>query len=87
MSDKPDLAHGIYRVTHLLQAGTKQGVAVSDLIFISGQPFAVLEWGGKPESQYPDLKIPLDPKSLSPTGKEGYFVYSGPALVDPRPIH
>jgi hypothetical protein len=87
MSDKPDLAHGIYRVSHPLRVGTKEFVCESDLIFMSGKPFVVLEWEGRSGSQQPKLKLPLNDEFLSEAGRDGYFVYSGPALVDPRPVH
>lgn len=87
MNNKPDLAHGIYRVTHIIRVGDKLNTAESDLIIMNGEPFVVLEWEGRRESQYPKLKLPLDPTQISPPDQRGYCVYSGPPLVDPRPVH
>ena len=87
MSNKPDLARGIYRVTHTLRVGAKQFVCVSDLIVMGGEPFVVLEWEDRQGSQYPAIKLPLDAALLSEPSPQGYFVYSGPALVDPRHVH
>jgi hypothetical protein len=85
MSNKPDLARGIYRVTHTLRVGPKEFVCVSDLIVIDGKPFVVLEWEDK--SGRPQLTLPLDGALLSPPSSDGYCVYSGPALIDPRRVH
>ena len=87
MNDKPDLEHGIYRVSHILHVGAVQHVCESDLVFMEGNPFVVLEWGDRLGSQYPMLKLPLDEAFLSPPDTQGYCVYSGPALLDPRPVH
>jgi hypothetical protein len=86
MSEKPDFEHGIYRVDHTLRVGMVQHTCQSDLIFIMGNPFVVLEWGGPSGSQKPKLTLPLDAKFLSPPSPEGYYVYSGPTLVDPRSV-
>jgi hypothetical protein len=68
-------------------AGTERFVCKSDLIFLNDQPFVVLEWGGPPENQYPELTLPLDPAHLEPMrGDAGYFLYNG-ELVDPRTRH
>jgi hypothetical protein len=86
MRDEPDHEHGIYRVLHTLIVGASRLTAESDLIFLDEVPFVVLEWGGPQESQYPDLKLQLDPAALQPTpGRAGYFLYSGD-LVDPRKV-
>jgi hypothetical protein len=87
MNDKPDPEHGIYRVTHGLRVGDAQHTCESDLVFMSGKPFVVLEWEDRLGSQYPMIKLPLDEKLLHAESPQGYFVYSGPALVDPRPVH
>ena len=87
MTEKPDMAHGIYRVTHTLSMGTASHVCESDLIFLEGKPIVVLEWGDKPGSpeQYPMVTLPLDPAFLEETKPDGYFIYSG-QLADPRSV-
>jgi hypothetical protein len=83
--EKPNLEVGIYRVSHTLRMGNAQFVCESDLVFLDGQPFVVLEWGGPRENQYPSVKLPLDPAYLETTGREGYLNYSG-QLEDPRSV-
>jgi hypothetical protein len=85
---KPDLARGIYRVTHTMLVGSARLICESDLIFLEGRPFVVLEWAGPSENQYPGLTLPLDPAGLGGSTQDGRFVYNGrPELVDPRIRH
>ena len=82
--NKPDLEHGIYRVTHSFLVGDRRFIGESDLIFLDGHPFVVLEWARPTENQHPDLTIALNPASLDEApGPNGYFVYNGD-VVDPR---
>lgn len=84
---KPDLEHGIYRVTHFLVLGELRYLAESDLIFLDDKPFAVLEWAGPRDNQEPELTVALEPTRLQVAyGEAGYFVYDGDVL-DPRKVH
>lgn len=85
--DKPDLEHGIYRVAHTLTVGGANLICESDLIFLDGQPFVVLDWANTPGSQeqYPAVKLSVDQALLEPGAADGYLVYSG-QLVDPRKV-
>ena len=86
MNNKPDLEHGVYRVTHLLLLNGSRYVCESDLIFLEAQPFVVLEWGGPPGHLYPDVKVAIDLSRLGDgPGGEGYFVYDGD-VADPRKL-
>jgi hypothetical protein len=85
--DKPDLEHGVYRVTHNIIVGSKRLIAESDLIFVDGHPFVVLEWAGSRENQHPGLTVALDPAQLEERpGPPGYFLCNGD-VVDPRTPH
>jgi hypothetical protein len=87
MNSKPDLEHGIYRVTHCLVRGNVRSICESDMIVIDDQPFVVLEWAGPEGNQYPSVKVLLDFGRLQgPPTPEGYVVYDGD-VVDPRPTH
>ena len=85
MDEKPIAALGIYRVTHFLVVGTIRFLCESDLIVIDGQPYAVLEWEGPRDNQYPALKVELDWAKLHPPSPEGYVVYDGD-VIDPRSV-
>lgn len=82
---KPDLKHGIYRVSHTLMVGRAWFTCESDLVFSNGSPYVVLEWAGPPDNLYPGVKLPLDPSLLVATS-DGYFSYSGQNLEDPRKV-
>jgi hypothetical protein len=85
LNNKPDLAHGVYRVSHSIVVGNARIIAESDLIFLDDGPYIVLEWGGPSENQYPDLKVKIDRTHLSPPNDHGYCVYNG-EIVNPRRI-
>lgn len=85
MTRQPDLVLGIYCVTHQIMVGAARMIAESDFIFDNGTPTLVLDWETRPKGdQWPKLTLPLNPKLLKPAGKNGYFVYDGDELVDPR---
>jgi len=86
MTDKPDFEHGVYRVMHKVKMGDVEIITESDLIFLKGEPFVVLEWGGSPTNQFPSVKLQLDPSRLLPEGRPGYFLYDG-LVEDPRTVH
>jgi hypothetical protein len=62
--DKPDLAAGVYRVTHPMILGKKRFICESDMIVVDGTPYAVLDWGGPKGNQHPEVKVQLDWKKL-----------------------
>ena len=85
-SKKPDFEKGVYPIAFSLDVGGYYMLCESDLIFLEGLPFVVLEWGEPPENP-PRLSLPLDPAQLEEShGMPGYFQYSG-RLVDPRKRH
>jgi hypothetical protein len=67
MLTKPLPEKGISRVTHNLRVGKANFICESDLIFLDGQPFVVLDWEGPPENQHPAPTLPLDPAQLEPS--------------------
>jgi hypothetical protein len=86
MSDKPDHEHGIYRVLHTIKVGGNWLTGISDLIFLEGDPYIVLEWGGTPENQRPEVTQKLDPARLSKDlSGSADFLYDGP-VEDPRSV-
>jgi hypothetical protein len=77
---------GIYSLSLFLKSKKAFFSIHSDLIFLEGQPYAVLEWGGAKNNQYPLVKIKLDPARLEQThGMEIDFHYPDP-IDDPRSI-
>lgn len=87
-SSKPDIEHGIYRVTHFLVRGTVRFTVESDMIFKpDGSAEVVLEWGSDAHGmQYPAVTAPLDAARLQEITPPGYFLYNGD-IEDPRPAH
>jgi len=55
----------VYHVEHRVQIDGVWHYHVTDLIFVDGQPVAVLNWGGKPGKEFPRVSVPLDPAHLS----------------------
>jgi hypothetical protein len=85
MDNKPNLAHGIYRLTHSLLVGDKRFICESDMIVIDDTPYVVLEWGGPEGNQYPATKVELDWSKLHPPSQDGHVGYDG-EIIDPRPL-
>ena len=77
----PDL---VYHVQHIMKGDGVWIHAITDLIFVDGQPIAVLIWGGTPEKEHPLVSVPLDPAHLKEF-RSGYIthLYDLP-IEDPR---
>ena len=65
MANKSDYERGIYRVMHQASLSGAYYTAISDLVFIEGEPHAVLDWGGPQDKQLPLVIVKLEASRLS----------------------
>jgi hypothetical protein len=81
--ERRTLPRGKSRVIHRHRIGTHRFRRVSELVFVRGRPFAVLEWINMTGVRTP-LYLPLDAGKLRPTrGVKNTFSYDG-TTTDPR---
>jgi hypothetical protein len=74
----------VTKVRHLMDNQGGWAHYDSDLIFLQGRPFVVLEWEPQPGGDLPKVKIPLDPAKLHKIGwSQAEYMYQD-ALQDPR---
>jgi hypothetical protein len=68
--------------------GGAVGLTLTDIVFVSGNPLAVIEWGEAATGDVPVVTVPLDPAQLKvlsqPTGRVRFLYPS--MIVDPRPL-
>jgi hypothetical protein len=82
-SERRTLPRVSSRVVHRHKIGAHRFRRVSDLVFVRGQPCAVLEWINFSGVRTP-IYLPLDPAKLRPrTGPRNTFYYDG-TTTDPR---
>ena len=71
------------RVIHSHRIGGRRFRRVSELVFVRGKPFALLDWVDLSGDRTP-LYLPLDPGKLKPPrGVKKTFYYDG-TTTDPR---
>ena len=82
-SERRNLPRVSSRVIHRHRIGSHRFRRVSDLVFVRGKPFAVLEWINSTGVRTP-IYLPLDPEKLRPrTRPKNTFYYDG-TTTDPR---
>lgn len=75
----------VTKVRHLVtRSGQMLGHCNSDMVFIDGAPFVVLEWGDYPDGEsVPLVTVQLDPKQLDRLDwDEAEYMYQSP-IEDP----
>ena len=74
---------GSRRVVHRHRIGRYRFRRVSELVFVRGKPFAVLEWVDLSGDRTP-LYLPLDPGKLHARGTPRNLFYYDETTTDPR---
>ena len=81
--ERRTLPRGSSRVIHPHRIGSYRFRRVSDLVFVRGKPFAVLEWIDLAGDRAP-LYLPLDPAKLHAKGRQRSTFYYDGTTSDPR---
>jgi hypothetical protein len=68
--------------------GGPVGLTLTDIVFVSGKPVAVIEWKVTATGDVPIVTVPLDPAQLKvlsqPAGRVRFLYQS--KIADPRPL-
>jgi hypothetical protein len=81
-SERRVLPRATRKVIHRHRLGQRDFRRVSELVFVRGKPYAVLEWIDLSGDRAP-LYLPLDPRKLRASRVRNTFYYDG-TTSDPR---
>ena len=78
MSERRSIPKQRLRVLHLHLDGAAPVQRISELVFVRGQPNAVLRWSAEGGGRHPGATVPLDTARLRPSRRRrNLFRYDG----------